>query len=384
MRLLHLSCDYPDPLAPAKTRAVSGLLALTRGALQHHVYSLNRVDWRFGVSSLGFDDAAGEDHRAVAYAAPGKSLLLQTFLRRLADWVVEDVTRRGLVVDLVHAHKLSVEGLVGAEVARRLGAPLAVSSQGDSDLKIIGARRDLRSAWRRIWREADVALPFAPWTAQRLAAMLGPRGRPTHVMPCPVGADRPAIPRVIGPTLRSAFHFGVARRKNAAMLIKAVGQAARTAPDLRLEILGGGDPEAFARLARMADAAAPGRVAFLGAQPRERVLGLLGESAAFVMPSRRESFGMVFVEALFAGAPILIPQGWGIDGYLDEAGVSVAVDAGDLGSIAEGVTRLAREEAAFKQRLAALGAAGGLDAFRDASIAALYVDAARTAAARTA
>lgn len=372
MRVLHLSADYPDPLAPGKTRAVSNLLELTRDAVEHRVYSLNRVGWRLGARALGFDDAGGAGHRAVAYGAPGRGILLRRRLEGLADWILEDLAHDGFVPDAVHAHKLSVEGIVGLKIAQALGRPLLVSIQGNSDLKILGARPDLRPLWRRIWREAAAVFPFAPWAAQRIEEMLGPREGPIVPLPCPGPADARIAPRVVGPLLRSAFHFSGAANKNAAALIRAAGRAGAQAPELALEIVGGGDPGAFAALAAEADRTAPGRVRFAGPAAHGTIQRLFNASCGFALVSHRESFGMVFAEALLAGAPCLIPRGRAIDGWFEDGGVVLTADPKDEGEIAEGLARLAREEGAFKARLAALGEAGGLDFLRRDAIAATY------------
>lgn len=371
MRVLHLSADYPDPLAPAKTRAVSNLLALV-SEIEHRVYALNRVGWRAGIHALSFDDACGAGHRAVAYGAPPKGLLHAVFLDRLADWILEDLARDGFRPDLVHAHKLSVEGLAGARVAHALGTPLALSIQGNSDTKIVGAKRDLRDRYARIWRDAAVAFPFAPWAARALETMLGRRDGPTLTLPCPGPADGRLPPRIVGPIIRTAFHLGGARGKNADGLIRAVGAAAARVPELRLEIAGGGDPAQFAALSRVAARAAPGRVRFLGPVPHDRVQALFNASCAFALVSHRESFGMVFAEALSAGAPCLTPRGRAIDGYFEEGGVVLAADPRDGAEIRDGLVRLALEEAAFKARLAALSESGGLDFLTSRAIARQY------------
>lgn len=370
MRILHISADYPDPLAPAKTKAIANLLGLVP-EIGHRVYALNRVGWRAGIHALGFDDANGSGHRAVAYGAPGRGVFLKTFLDRLADWLCADLG--GFAPDAVHAHKLSVEGLVGRTVAARLGVPLVVSLQGDSDLKIVGARRDLRGLYRRIWQEAAAVFPFAPWTAERMAALLGPREGPVHLLPCPAAQEEVVLPpRPAGPVFRTAFHLGSARRKNAAGLIRAIGLAAAREPSIALEIVGGGDAGAFAALSRLAGEVAPGRVRFLGAVPNARIGALFNGACALPLVSHRESYGMVFAEALLAGTPCLIPRGWGIDGYLPDGAVTLAVPAGDPDAIAEGLLRLVREEAAFKARLADLAARGGLTALCRPAIAATY------------
>ncbi|GAB5467604.1 MAG: hypothetical protein Kilf2KO_06340 [Rhodospirillales bacterium] len=375
MRILHLSADYPDPLVPAKTKAIFNLLSLAKRQT-HSVISLNRVSWRLRIASLAFADATGEDHRAVAYGAPPKGLLMKRYLDRLADYLTEDLQARGLVPDLIHAHKLSVEGLVADRLARGFGCPLAISLQGDSDLKIVSHKRALRADYRRIWQEAALVFPFAPWTAARMTALLGTRHGPSPLLPCPGPAASGLAPRTTPqatpPIVRCAFHLGVADRKNAKGLILGLAKAARQIPEIRLEILGGGDAGAFAELRRFAEAEAPGRVAFLGAVPHEAVQGLFNSACAFALVSHRESYGMVFAEALLAGCPCLIPRGWGIDGYFEEGSVVLSADAKDPESIAAGLVRLVQEEAAFKARLAALAEGGGLDKLCGAAILETY------------
>jgi glycosyltransferase involved in cell wall biosynthesis len=375
MRILHLSADYPDPLMPTKTRAVANLLALADRHL-HRVVSVNRVGWRAGIHALDFSDAAGETHRAVAYGAPAMGVLLKRSLERLADWIARDCAAAGFAPDLVHAHKLSVEGIAGARLAARWQVPLAVSVQGNTDLKIVGARRDLRRLYAGIWHSAAAVFPFAPWAQRRLDALLGARAGPVRLLPCPGPSDTLIAPAPASePVIRTAFGLRDAANKNAARLIRATARAALEAPEIRLEIIGGGDPAAFAALTTLADRAAPDRVRFVGAVPNTEIQQRFNAAAGFALVSHRESFGMVFSEALLAGAPCLIPRGRAIDGYFAEGSVVLAADPQDEAEIARGLARLVREEAAFKARLATLGAAGGLKFLTREAIRGTYLEA---------
>jgi glycosyltransferase involved in cell wall biosynthesis len=372
MRILHLTADYPDPLGPSKTRAVANLLTLAPEH-EHVVYSLNRVDWRLGVAAIPFADAAGTGHRALGYGAPPRGLFLATFLERLADWILDDLARRGLKPDLVHAHKLSVEGLAGERIAARLGAPLAISVQGDSDTRIVGVKRDLRARYRGLWRGAAAVFPFAPWALASLERLLGARSGWTALLPCPAaGPEFRARPTESGPTVVTAFHLANWRRKNADGLFRAVARVGADVPGLRLHVIGGGDADAFARLHRLAAAVAPGRVAFEGAVPNREIGACFNAAAAFALPSHRESFGMVFSEALLAGAPCLVPSGAGIDGYFPDSPAVVAVPSRDVDAIASGLAGLIRGQAAAKAALARLIEDGGLETLTRPRIAETY------------
>jgi glycosyltransferase involved in cell wall biosynthesis len=59
-----------------------------------------------------------------------------------------------------------------------------------------------------------------------------------------------------------------------------------------------------------------------------------------VMPSRLETFGVVYVEALSQGLPIVHTRGQGVDGYFEPGTVAEAVDPDDIASIAAGLAAL--------------------------------------------
>jgi len=365
MRILHISADFPDPLRPAKTRAVANLLDLVPEH-QHTVYSLNRVGWHYGISALIF----GDDHRAVAYGAPGGGVFLAHCLDRLARWILRDLTGRGMRFELVHAHKLSVEGLLGERLADQLCVPLVISSQGNSDLKIIRARPDLRPRWRRIWRDAAAVLPFAPWTAEGLGRLLGPRANPVICLPCPTPADRIIAPRRTPPVVRAVFGLDGQANKNAPLLIRAARIVVREIPDFRLEFVGGGRPASIDRLAR----AIRGQpwITLIGPVAHDTVQTLLNGSACLAVPSRRESYGMVFAEALLAGCPVLRGAGNGIDGYFPDADFAVPATGNDARALADRLIVLLRDQDRIKTRLHAAQQAGDLALLRRPAIAETY------------
>jgi len=51
----------------------------------------------------------------------------------------------------------------------------------------------------------------------------------------------------------------------------------------------------------------------------EKLRSIFKENNFFVMPSKAETFGLVYIEALLQGLPILFTKGEGIDGYYDNS-----------------------------------------------------------------
>ena len=100
----------------------------------------------------------------------------------------------------------------------------------------------------------------------------------------------------------------------------------------------------------------------------------MNRGAVFAMPSKRESFGMVFAEALLAGCPIVYPRGAAVDGYFDGASFAIGVDARSPDGIAAGLRDLLSDNVARKRDLA-LWQQDGADEFRGSAILAHYAEA---------
>lgn len=139
------------------------------------------------------------------------------------------------------------------------------------------------------------------------------------------------------------------------VLLKAFAQASRSAPQLRL-LLVGDDPfgdgrqraEALAGELQLGD-----RVHFAGI--RRDVPALLAASDVFVMASLWEGLGLVFLEAMAAGLPVLSTQVSAIPEVVVHGETGVLVPPGEVAPMAEALVSLAGDPA----RRGALAAAGG-------------------------
>jgi glycosyltransferase involved in cell wall biosynthesis len=119
----------------------------------------------------------------------------------------------------------------------------------------------------------------------------------------PSAVDGSHVRRELG--LEGATVFGavgrIYRLKNYAALIDAFAAALGLTPEARLVIVGPGD--ATALVSRAAALGLGDRVLFTG--PRGDVPELLAAFDAFVHPAAAESFGMVIIEAMAMGLPVL-------------------------------------------------------------------------------
>lgn len=69
------------------------------------------------------------------------------------------------------------------------------------------------------------------------------------------------------------------------------------------------------------------QIQLLGSRPKEFIYSLFDESNAFVLPSLRETFGIVYAEALVAGLPVISTKCGGPEHFINkENGILIEVD----------------------------------------------------------
>jgi glycosyltransferase involved in cell wall biosynthesis len=369
--ILHLSCDFPDPMVGNKTPAVRNLIGHTP-RFRHLVYSLNRVSWKWGDVAIPF----AADRVAVAYGAPPKGLLLAGALDRLAGFLASDLEERGWKPDLIHAHKFSIEGLLGLSLGRRLGLPLVCSVWGNSDRRIIRARPDLRSRWQEVADFASLVLPATPWALEALGETLRVDPAKTVMVPI-VPTSEVELPPTSGSTrLACVLRLDDHVNKGVGTLVAALAKLRGEFPDLALDLIGSGSPRAVVEVRELIGRAGmQGVVRLAGLVPNERMAAELNGCAAMVLPSRRESYGLVYVEALLAGVPILLSRGRGIDGFLPSDRIGYACNPDDVDDVAAGLRHIVTNQTALKASIAEMQKNGAFDLLKAASISRSYTQA---------
>ncbi len=97
------------------------------------------------------------------------------------------------------------------------------------------------------------------------------------------------------------------KRKN----IKSLILAMKEFDDISLEIFGSGNEEK--KLKKLAKDI---NVKFMGQKPRENVLEALEEARIFILPSKKETFGLSYLEALAKGCIVICTKNSGMDGFI--------------------------------------------------------------------
>jgi starch synthase len=248
-------------------------------------------------------------------------------------------------LDVIHSHALGRLGAVGRVVARGRGLPFVLSVHGGAyDLPAVvraGLSQPTAGGWdwgkplgfllraRKLFSEADAIITVNA----REAELIRERHPDRRVVVQPHGVPAARFARDCRAEARAAFPVVNGRPvllvlgridpvKNQEWLIAQAAELVRRHPTLLLVFVGAfmdvGYGEALR--ARVTREGLDGNVWFAGNLPPgdARLIGLLQEARAVVLPSASETFGIVILEAWAAGTPVISSRTSGAMALVEE------------------------------------------------------------------
>ena len=129
---------------------------------------------------------------------------------------------------------------------------------------------------------------------------------------------------------------------NIDQIIRSVASLMNDFPHMELWIAGGGREEK--KLKALAETILPGRTVFLGNINHDAMGTVMAQVDILAHATKYESFGIVLVEAMAAGVPIVSYEVGGISEVVRDGITGILVRYGDLASMTEKIALLARNE----------------------------------------
>jgi len=148
------------------------------------------------------------------------------------------------------------------------------------------------------------------------------------------------VPKATNPTV--VFVGRIARNKGVETLLAACCQISHNFPDLRLQMIGNGDPELIAELRKTAAAHGCSNLLELcGFVAREELPERLSTAHVFAAPSIYESGpGFVYLEAMACGLPVIGCEGSGVSEVITHGHTGVLVPPADVDPLARALSEL--------------------------------------------
>jgi glycosyltransferase involved in cell wall biosynthesis len=288
--------------------------------------------------------------------------------------------RRSFRFDLIHAHFTYPDGWVAARLGRRYGLPVIITEQA-----MWGPSMDQHHSVRRqaVWAAQHCAFHVAISRALR-QSIVKYSGDSPRLRVIPDGVDGsvfrlPPTEHAFTPS-QLLFVGNIRHVKGVDVLLRAVALLAVRRPDVRLVLVGESFYASYrAEYERMKQLAVElgisDRVEFAGGKTDEEVVRCMQECAVLVLPSRRESLGMVLAEALACGTPVVATRSGGPEDIVTPD-VGILVPPDDPAALADGILQVLERRTGYEPRLLRESALErfGLDAVHR-QVAALYDEA---------
>ncbi len=289
-------------------------------------------------------------HLAAGPEAPMAREAVHQHLPEFVDRVDAFRAAEGLAYSLVHGHYW-LSGVAGLALRERWGTPVVQMFHTLGRLKNSVARApgELEPELRldeetRIVRDADRVVAANGVERAQLVQYYDADTDRLTVIPCGVDTEmfQPMAPAVakdlleLPPEPMLLYVGRLQPIKGLETLLEAMTRLDRAS---RLLIVGGDHDEpdnAHAeRLRRcVAELGLTDRVRFLGAQPQQRLRLFYAAADATVMPSYYESFGMVALEAMACGSPVVASRVGGLTTTVRDGVTGYLVPEGDAPALA--------------------------------------------------
>jgi glycosyltransferase involved in cell wall biosynthesis len=367
--ILQVTYDIRDRNGKEKTLAVKNLIRQTEQEYIPVTIDIIRVP-KLSEEKLNIKN----NHLEFNVFGLPYGIFLMRHLNRTYKRVAEQV--KDIKYELVHAHKLSFDGVVGYKLALIRAVPLFITIR-QSDIAVMQYRPDLIPYYKKILTYASKIIFLTPSIVKELEKKTGKSFFNREVI-----NKLEFLPNIVERNVKASeasmqnYFLTIARMSKDYVKIKNIWRLLKAfsmIEDKKIKLIIVGTGSFFPGVKKwVAKLGLSERVEFPGAVPHEEIDSYHASAVAMVMPSKRESFGMVYAEALLNGTPIMYSTGViGFDGVFNECGVGV--DPFSIDSIRQGLEDLIKNNQALRETIKQYKQQNAFDIFKENNIRKKYL-----------
>lgn len=319
LHILHLANDFSG------SRVYNQLVqAIDQRGMQQTIFTTvrsedergkNAVDFTIEGSTIHYSDNWRPWHRAFFRL---KTRSNYKHLLRLVD--PKTITH-------VHAHTLFSDGVLALKLKRDYGIPYTVTIR-NADINVF--MRFMVHTWeigKSVIRNADKVICISPAHIKRVQQWRAcPPDFRDKVINIPNGINSYWLNHLsctinshqAGTPWHLLYLGNFTSNKNIPRLMEAVLKLKENGYNLQLHLIGGNGNDT-----KQIEAIAMGHPEVFHlhgvVQDKEKIRAIMQQCHIFTMPSLTETFGLVYVEALSQGLPILYTEGEGVDGFFSSS-----------------------------------------------------------------
>ena len=332
----------------------------------HHVdvYTRSQDSSRPSISN-GLGQGVRVIHLPAGPEHPYGKHLVYDHLPEFVDGVLAQAETDGFRYDVLHSHYW-LSGVVARELRRRWGMPIVHMFHTLGRMKnAVAQRPEEQETARRIAVETEIArfadalVAATPTEEEQLVRLYS--ADPASIRVISPGVDTERFHPIPAPNAKERiglctdcciilFVGRIEPLKGIDNLLRAIAQIVDRRPELREGLrvpIIGGDPDRIreddemVRLQELREELGIGDViTFLGAKDQDLLQYYYSAAEMVVMPSDYESFGMVALEAMACGTPVIASDVGGLAFLVRHGRTGYRVPARDPAALAAKITRL--------------------------------------------
>ena len=284
-------------------------------------------------------------------------LLYTRKLKKTQKYIENNVDIRS--IKMIHAHTLFTDGIPTYRLHKKYGIKYIVAVR-NSDINIFFKYYfHYHRLAHKVLKNASKIIIISPVYVNRLKDVLPKKIFEVikdNIEVIPNGINRYWLNnRNITSSIQKGDTFDIVycgsfdKNKNIDGLISAFYLVKQQTPNTRLILIGLKDGlcNTYVGKIKKLVAESNGNIILYGRLNKEEIIQIYRKSSIFAMPSHSETFGLVYVEALSQGIPIIYTKKEGFDGFFKNGLVGVAVDSNSVVSISNGINQIISDYKSF-------------------------------------
>ncbi|MEM3362609.1 MAG: glycosyltransferase family 4 protein [Candidatus Micrarchaeia archaeon] len=250
--------------------------------------------------------------------------------------------------DILHCHGVYPPGYVGISFNKLTGVPVVITSHGGDIKKNINNQiinRRITSRILKTFSEAQAVTAISYYMREQILEL---NASPDKVYLIPNGIQLNEFKYFGNKASLSKesyiLYLGrLVQVKGVDILIQAFSKMIAQHPEIRLKIAGEG--REIDNLIKLADdLRVKGNIDFLGFIRGEEKIRLLSKALFLVLPSQREGFPVVILEAFASGLPVIASRVGGISDIIRDGVNGFLVPSGDIEEFAKKMSLLIKND----------------------------------------
>ncbi len=307
------------------------------------------VDYSFNCSSF--------DYGSYTQLSMNFSNLDRFFFFSKQMKIFKDMIKKHNIIDydIIHAHSLFTNGYVALKAKRSFNVPYIVAVR-NTDLNLFFKIPFIKKLGLEILKEANRVVFLSKPYQQKVIERLVPNclrdeiSNKSSVLPNGIEVfwlGNKGIPKTLidRKKLKLIYAGVINKNKNIIATLRAIEILSKKGYNIEFSAVGRvDDSNIFKELSKSSF------FKFYSQKAKEELINIYRNNDIFIMPSRTETFGLVYAEALSQGLPIVYTRGQGFDGQFDDGVVGYSVNPDNYNEIADAILRIADNYSELSKR----------------------------------